>query len=85
SRLMVVPGCVEVYGLTQAQLSALRYHGGLSLKAAGKPATCPWLLVDADMQQAAAAALEMRQWNLVSLVRRPSDSKDNVLLYRKTR
>ncbi len=85
SRLLVVPGCVEVYGLSQAQLAALRYHGGLSLKVADKHATCPWLIVDADMEQAATGALEMRQWTLVSLVRRPTDSNDNVLLYRKAR
>jgi hypothetical protein len=85
SRLIVSPGCVEVFGLSQAQLSALRYHGGLTLKPAGKTATCPWLLVDADMQQAASAALQMRQWTMVSLVQRPSDSNDNVVLFRKAR
>ena len=85
SRLIVAPGCVEVFGLSQAQLAALRYHGGLTLKVAGKAAGCPWLLVDADMQQAASQALEMRQWKIVSLVRRPSDSNDNVVLYRKAR
>ena len=84
SRLMVVPGCVEVYGLSQAQIAALRYHGGMTLKAATSNATCPWLLVDADTQQSASLASDMRQWRFVSLIRRPSDSNDNVVLYRRT-
>ena len=84
-RLMAMPGCVEVYGLSQAQLAAFRFHGAMALKPAGRPASCPWLLVDADMQQSAALAVDMRQWRRVSLVPRPSDSNDNVVLYRKVR
>ena len=38
------PGCVEAFGLTRAQLAALRFHGGLELHVAGVPSTCPWLV-----------------------------------------
>ena len=83
SQLIDAPGCVEVHGLRQAQLSALRYHAGLTLKPASRPATCPWLLVDADAQQSASLAVAMRQWQVVSTVNRPADSNDNVVLYRR--
>jgi 4-amino-4-deoxy-L-arabinose transferase-like glycosyltransferase len=83
ARLIDTPGCVEDHGLSQAQLAALRYHGGLTLKPASRPASCPWLLVDADAQHSASLAIDLHQWNVVSLVARPSDSNDNVLLYRR--
>ena len=84
-RLIDTPGCVEVHGLSQAQLSALRYHAGMALKPASRPSTCPWLLVDADAQHSASLAVDMRQWRQVALVQRPSDSNDNVVLYRAKR
>ena len=84
SQLIDQPGCVEVHGLSQAQLAALRYHGRMTLKPATMPASCPWLLVDADAQQSASIALDLRQWRIVSIVRRPSDSNDNVVLYRRS-
>ncbi|MFC5497488.1 hypothetical protein ACFPOE_08080 [Caenimonas terrae] len=77
------PGCVEVHGLSQAQLSALRYHGGMTLRPASRPATCPWLLVDADAQHSAELVVDMRQWEAVSIFTRPSDSADNLVLYRR--
>ena len=82
-RLMDEPGCVEVHGLTQAQLAALRFHAGLTLKPAATPASCPWLLVRHDAQQSASIAADLRQWHAVSTVRRPSDANDNVVLYRR--
>ena len=84
TRLMDRPGCVEVLGLSQAQVSALSYHGNLTLKAVSRPASCPWLLIDADIQPALALAVDLRQWQVVSTIRRPSDSNDNVVLYRRT-
>ena len=83
ARLLETPGCVEVHGLSQAQLAALRYHGGMTLKPASRPAACPWLLVDADAQHSASLAIDLREWEPLALVARPSDSNDNVLLYRR--
>ncbi|MDB5871297.1 MAG: putative rane protein [Ramlibacter sp.] len=83
ARAMDQPGCVEVFGLSRGQLAAFRYHGQMDLRPAGPRATCPWLLATADLQAAMPLALDMRDWRLVSSIRRPSDAKDNVLLYRK--
>ncbi|MBC7601531.1 MAG: hypothetical protein H7255_02590, partial [Ramlibacter sp.] len=39
------PGCVEIFGLSRAQIAALRYHGGMDLQWAGTDSKCPWLIV----------------------------------------
>lgn len=78
------PGCVEVLGLTRAQLAALRFHGGFDLRAATIPSACPWLVVAQDLQSSVPMALGARDWTLVASVRRPTDARDNLLLYRKT-
>lgn len=77
------PGCVEVFGLDRAQAAAFRYHGQMDLRIAARAPSCPWLLVDADVQPAMAIALDMRQWRRVANIRRPVDTHDNVLLYRR--
>ena len=83
ARLIDAPGCVEAHGLSQAQLSALSWHGRFDLRPATIPAACPWLLVDADAQQSASISVDLRQWRLVSVVQRPSDSNDNLVLFRR--
>ena len=85
SRLIDSPGCVEVHGLTQAQLAALRYHAGMTLKPASRPSTCPWLMVHSDAGHSASLAVDLRQWTMVSLIGRPADRNDNVVLYRRAR
>lgn len=77
------PGCVEELGLTRAQIVAFMYHGNMDLRAAGETESCPWLLVAAPLQPAATMALDMKHWRLVANVRRPSDSNENVLVYRQ--
>jgi hypothetical protein len=37
----------------------------------------------APLQPAAHVALDMKHWQLVANVRRPSDSDENVLVYRR--
>jgi 4-amino-4-deoxy-L-arabinose transferase-like glycosyltransferase len=77
------PGCVEELGLSRAQLVAFTYHGEMDLHPAAESESCPWLLVAAPLQPAAQTALDMRRWRLVANVRRPSDSDENVLVYRR--
>jgi 4-amino-4-deoxy-L-arabinose transferase-like glycosyltransferase len=81
--LIDAPGCVEVHRLSQAQMAALRYHGKLTLRRAGIQASCPWLLVDADEEQSASIEVDLRQWQPVATVARPTDSNDNMVLYRR--
>jgi 4-amino-4-deoxy-L-arabinose transferase-like glycosyltransferase len=76
------PGCAEVYGLTRGQIAALQYHGNLQLRSAEARGQCPWLVVGSEFQATASMALDMKQWSLVATVRRPTDARDNLLLYR---
>ena len=77
------PGCVAAFGLSRGQIAAFLYHGRMDLQPASRESACPWLLAAADVQPAMRLALDMRQWQLVSSIRRPSDASDNVLLYRR--
>jgi 4-amino-4-deoxy-L-arabinose transferase-like glycosyltransferase len=77
------PGCVEELGLSRAQIAAFMYHGNMHLRAAGWTGACPWLLVAAPQQRTARLAIDMRQWRFVANVRRPADTDENVLLYRR--
>lgn len=83
-RQMDQPGCVEAFGLSRGQTAAFLYHGRLDLRPAGKQGVCPWLVAAAELQPAMPIAIDMKGWQLVSSIRRPSDANDNVLLYRKT-
>ena len=82
-RLIDAPGCVEVHGLTQAQLAAFRFHSALLLRPASRPAACPWMLVGADARHSASLAIDMHQWRQLAVVGRPSDRDDNLLLFRR--
>jgi 4-amino-4-deoxy-L-arabinose transferase-like glycosyltransferase len=82
-KLMDRPGCAEELGLSRAQATAFMYHGAMDLRHATYQGACPWLLLAAPMQSSANIALDMKGWQLVANVRRPSDSDENVLLYRR--
>jgi 4-amino-4-deoxy-L-arabinose transferase-like glycosyltransferase len=82
-KLMDPPGCVEELGLSRAQITAFMYHGAMDVRHATHEGACPWLLLAAPMQPTAQVALDMKSWQLVANVRRPSDSDENVLVYRK--
>jgi hypothetical protein len=82
-RKMDRPGCVEVFGLSRGQVAAFRYHGQMDLRHAGWQGACPWMLVAAELQPSMASALDTSGWQLVSIIRRPVDKDDYVLLYRK--
>jgi hypothetical protein len=77
------PGCVEAFGLTRAQIAALRYHGGLDLRMASPTNTCPWLVVAEDLEVSMPVAFGKRQWELVAMFPRPTDKSENLLLYQK--
>ncbi len=77
--------CVEVLGLSPAQVAALRYHAQLKLQAAGQNATCPFLAVGvgASGPTALASSVSPREWTRVSTVRRPTDRNENVVIFKR--
>ncbi|MES2632847.1 MAG: hypothetical protein V4669_07740 [Pseudomonadota bacterium] len=76
------PGCVEVFGLTRSEIAAFRYHGNLEMRPAERKGVCPWMLVDDELRWTLPFAIDMSGWKLIVRVRRPTDAKDNVVLYR---
>lgn len=83
SARMDAPGCVQVFGLTRPQVAALRYHGGLDLRIAAAGSTCPWLVATEDLELSVPMAFDGRRWSLVAKIPRPTDARDNLLLYKK--
>ena len=77
------PACVEVLGLSQSQIAALRFHGNLDVRIAGRDSACPWLLVTPEAAAAVGVIADAGRWQRVAIVRRPVDTKENLVLYRK--
>jgi len=77
------PGCVQVFGLTRAQITALLYHGQLDLRAAATDSPCPWLVASEDLELSVPSAFDRKRWILVARIPRPADSRENLLLYKK--
>lgn len=77
------PGCVQAFGLTRAQLAALRFHAGLDLRQAEIGSACHWLVATQDLELAVPMVFNPHHWKLVATVRRPTDAHDNLLVYRK--
>ncbi len=84
AKVVQQPPCVEVAGLTRAQVAAFRFHGKLELQPAAGFASCPWLLVDADaLSKLVAGTTDPTTWDLHAQFRRPGDNNEEVLLYRR--
>ncbi|MFD0668590.1 hypothetical protein ACT80S_12800 [Ramlibacter sp. MAHUQ-53] len=77
------PGCVEVGALTRGQMTALAYHGNLALRPAGPQPVCAWRVTAAQLASSTASELRMDRWELVSTIRRPSDPRENLRVWRK--
>jgi hypothetical protein len=80
---MDAPGCVQAFGLTRPQIAALMYHGGLDLQGASTTSTCPWLIVAADLELSVPTAFNKQHWTLVARIPRPTDARENLILYKK--
>ena len=74
-------------GLTQAQISALRYHGKLTLlRSTDTKSTlenCRALVVSPDTQGTLDQRIDLTQWAFRATVRRLTDNKESLLLYQR--
>jgi len=82
-RTIGAPTCVEVHGLSPAQVAAVRFHGGWNPVPARSLGSCPWLLVDVDAMASLQATVQMNHWRAVTQVRRPTDGQDTLLLLKR--
>lgn len=84
ARMGPIGGCVAEQGLTRGQVSAFLYHGNMDLvPATSRRVDCAWLLVGNPGDAATPKTLDMRDWEPVDNVRRPSDKTETVALFRK--
>ena len=81
--VMQQPACVEVAGLTRAQIAAFRFHGKLKLQPVAGFERCPWLLVDEDALRQLGHPIDALTWDRYGRFRRPGDNNEDVLLYRR--
>jgi hypothetical protein len=76
-------GCVQVHGMTQAQIAAFAFHGSMAFEAATPAAQCRWLLVNANARATLAQVTDLSQWTLTQTLQRPADKHEILLLFRR--
>jgi hypothetical protein len=83
--LVPASSCVLVDGLSQAQIAALRHHGGLQLVRTGgtEGDVCRSLVVSPDTQPTLDERVTLTQWAFRAKVSRLSDRKESLLLYQR--
>lgn len=77
--------CVLADGLTQTQIAALQYHGGLKLQRStdGPAPGCRTLVVTPDSQPTLDQRVDLTQWAFKATVRRLTDTKERLLVYQR--
>ena len=53
------------------------------MRAASAKAQCPWRVTAADLDPVTRQALALEHWQLVTTVRRPTDPRDNLRVWRR--
>lgn len=82
----VPPGdCVAVFGLSQAQIAGLQYHGGLWVVRAPSAqfSACPRLVVDTEDFVHLSNALAMNEWRLMTRIPRLRDNRDTWMMFER--
>ena len=75
------PGCVQMLGLSRAQVAALQYHARLRLQPASQTAHCPWLVAGA--WQVPSDLVNPAHWTQQAVIGRPTDKNEFILLLRR--
>jgi 4-amino-4-deoxy-L-arabinose transferase-like glycosyltransferase len=87
ARLVPTSGCVLVDGLSQAQIAALQYQGGLqlvrSLEDVSLTARCRSMVVSPESQPTLDQRVQLTHWAVRASVSRLSDRKERLLVYRR--
>src|SRR5690606_13926949 len=86
--LVPAQDCVLVDGLSEAQIAALRHHGGLQLVRTDPAATasrahCASLLATPQSQASLHQRVDLTQWAFKATVRRLNDNKESLVLYQR--
>ena len=87
ARLVPTGSCVLVDGLSQAQIAALQYQGGLQLvrstEDSSRPARCRSMVVAPESQPTLDQRVQLTHWAFRASVSRLNDRKERLLVYRR--
>ena len=85
ARVVPAQGCVLIDGLSQAQIAALRYQGGLRLRRLGDESetqsACRSMVVAPDSQPTLDQRVNLTHWAYKASASRLNDSKERLLIY----
>jgi hypothetical protein len=79
--------CVAVFGLSQAQIAGLQYHGGLRVVRAPSAAAadCNRLVVDTEDYVHLAGVMPLDGWRLMTRIPRLRDNRDTWMMFERAR
>ena len=81
--LVNAPGCVQTLGLSQGQIAAFQFYGGLHLQPIHSSETCPWLIAEPGLDNEVPAAVAPDQWTQTTLAAHPADGSLNVYVFKR--
>ncbi|KAF1019226.1 MAG: hypothetical protein GAK30_03256 [Paracidovorax wautersii] len=82
--LLTAPAsCIELHGLTAAQVSAVQFYGRYPVKKASDDANCAYLITTPDAQRALPYRDTRHRWSLIEPVQRLADRQEDMLLFRR--
>ena len=83
AKLIPANTCTDAWGLTQAQMAALSYHGGLTLVQAPGNGLCQTMIVSPSSAHKLASSIDLTQWAFKAKLSRLTDNKESLLLYQR--
>ena len=81
--LVEKPKCIEIYGISNAQAAAFRYHNALNIYKFDGSNVCPFLIVDSEVKEAMSAVVNLPEWAFVATLNRPTDKAENILVFKR--
>lgn len=75
--------CIELHGLTSAQVAAVQFYGRYPIRKAGDAANCAYLITTPEAQRALPYRDAGHRWSLIEPVQRLADRREDMLLFRR--
>ena len=83
AKVLATTDCVRTIGLTQDQLTSLRYHGRLQVKPDESGQDCPKLLVSSNTVERIGAIIDLPQWALRQQVWQVNNRSETIYIYQR--
>jgi hypothetical protein len=75
--------CVNIRGLTNPEITAMRFHGGWSLVQFPSQQICPWLVSSSGRKSAFETSLQGQPWQLVAEIAHPVAKQDVFVIFKR--